>query len=382
MRAIYFDPFLGASGDMIIASLLDLGVDVSYLEHKIGSIGLRRFRIIVKDVKRQSIAAKLVNFRCESKIKPNRFIAVLKRGNLSKYVKENSIRIIQRIFDAETRAHRQKNLHLHELADIDTIIDALGSLLAIEYLKVDEVYTGKIKAGRGLIKTAHGNMPAFNFATAHLLKGMPVEFLPIDFELTTPTAAAIISTIARPTNCYFFDKILGIGHGAGSTEIKGYPNIMRTFLGETNTGYLDTVTLLETNLDDHDPQVFEYLFDRLFEAGALDVYLIPTIQKKSRPGIMLGVIAKTTDVSGITEIIFSETSTLGIRISEIKRRVLPRQIRKLKTKFGPVRYKIAKLAGKTKVSVEYEDIKKIARRYAIPLSQVKRTILKLIDKNS
>lgn len=380
MRVIYFDPFLGASGDMIISSLIDLGVSVKYLEKSIASIGLRRLKIIVKEVKRQSIAAKQVEFRFESKLKVDRFVPVLARSLFSEYVKGNAIKIIRRILAAEAKVHRQRHPHLHELADLDTLIDTLGALLGIEYLKAEEVYTAKIKAGSGFVRTAHGYMPAFNFATAQLLEGMPVQFLPIDFELTTPTGAAIISSLAQPVDTFSFDRVLAIGYGAGSSEIDGYPNVLRTFLGETRSGLYDSVVRLETNLDDENPQVFDYLFGRLFEAGALDVHLVPTIQKKSRPGIVLNVLTSRSDVEKLLKIIFDETSTLGVRIASIERRILPRTVRRIKTRFGTVRYKVSKIGSKERVSLEYEDLKAIARRKNLPLALVRKELAELLSK--
>jgi len=382
MRVLHFDPFFGASGDMIIAVLVDLGVPVPYLEKQIQRLGFSRFKIIVGEVRRQTIGAKHVDFRFQSRLSVDRFIPALGRARLSPYVKDNGIRIIKRILAAEAKAHRRRHAHLHELADLDTLIDTTGALLGIEALGVEAVYTNALKAGKGFVLTAHGMMPAFNFATAYLLEGMPVEFLDVDCELVTPTGAAILSAVAKPAQRLKLDRILAIGHGAGSKEVEHYPNLLRAFLGEIRIGHHDVVTMLETNLDEENPQIFDYLFDRLFEARALDVYLVPTIQKKSRPGSILGVIARRDDVEGLLSIIFSETSTLGIRIMDVERRVLERKILSFVSSYGKVRYKVRRVGEQERITLEYDDLKKIARRRRLPLARLNEAIVRELNTTS
>ncbi len=376
MRVLHFDPFFGVSGDMIIAALVDLGVPVAYLEKQIRKLGFSRLKIQIREVRRQTIGAKQVSFRFQSRLTVDRFIPALARSGLSPYVKHTGIQIIKRILAAEAQAHRRKRPQLHELADLDTLIDVAGALLAIEALKVEAVSTSALKAGKGYVGTAHGKMPAFNFATAYLLKGMPVEILDVEGELVTPTGAAILSTVARPAPGLKLDKILAIGHGAGSREEGHYPNLLRVFLGQAKTGHYDVITMLETNLDDQNPQIFDYLFDRLFEAGALDVYLTPTIQKKSRPGLILSVIARRDDVEELLSMIFIETSTLGIRIAEVERRVLERKIRSFNSSYGRIRYKVRKIGEGERMTLEYDDLKKIARRRGLPLARLNEAILR------
>ncbi|MEO0225657.1 MAG: nickel pincer cofactor biosynthesis protein LarC [candidate division WOR-3 bacterium] len=378
MRVLLFDPIPGASGDMILSALIDLGVDPRYLEKIILKTGFKRFRIIVQDVRRQTIRAKLVKFDFDTTIAAENFLPVIKKSNLTEFVKINSIKTIKRIFETESRVHKRRNPHLHELADLDTFIDIVCSFAGIEFLKVDKIYSRPLKAG--FIDTAHGRMPAFNLATAELLKDRAVEFLPIDFELTTPTGAAIISSIAEPINNLPIEKILSIGYGAGTRELEGYPNIMRIFLGEMASSQPDAVTLLETNLDYQNPQIYDYIYDRLFEAGALDVYLIPTIQKKSRPGVLLNVICRRSAVEELLRIIFSETTSLGVRIVNLDRRILPREIKRIKTPLGMMRYKIAHIDQRPKISLEYEDLKKIARKSKQPLIDVQNIVLKYLTK--
>ena len=196
MRVLYFDPVLGVSGDMILAALIDLGVPSDYLRKKLKFI--RNFKLKVSRVKRQGVSARNVHFTINRKIAEDRFIPLVKKSTLPTNIKSQAIKIINRIFDVEKKIHRSKRLHLHELADADTLLDITGALVAIDYLRVAKIYSRSVKAGQGFVKTAEGKMPAFNFATAELLKGFPVNFLPIPAELTTPTGAASLSTIAEP----------------------------------------------------------------------------------------------------------------------------------------------------------------------------------------
>ncbi|MEO0094626.1 MAG: nickel pincer cofactor biosynthesis protein LarC [candidate division WOR-3 bacterium] len=375
MRVIYFDPILGASGDMILSSLIDLGVETDYLKLSLKFIPDLKIRI--ESVSHQSIMAKQINFITKKNVKEKDFIPLIKKSNLKDSIKNNAIKIINRIFDAEKKVHGSRHPHLHELADVDTLIDITGALIALDFLNVDKVYSRPLKAGTGLIDTVEGKMPAFNLATAQLLKNAPVEFLPIPFEFTTPTAAAILSTIAEFKDSLTINKIEKIGIGAGTKKIEGYPNLLRVFLGEVDLSLSDECLVIETNIDDQNPQDFELILEKLYEAGALEVFYTPVIMKHSRPGILLSVIAESYNQK-IIDTIFKETTTLGIRMDYKKRIKLNREMKRVKTPWGVLRIKVANFNSSKRFIIEYQDLKSIARRLNKPIRLLRIEIEKYV----
>ena len=377
MRVLYFDPILGASGDMILASLIDLGVPPDYLKKQLSFVG--NFELKVSLVKKQGVSARNLQFKINKKIKETNFIPLINKSKLSLAIKTDAIKIIKMIFEVEKKVHQTDHLHLHELADVDTLLDITGALVAIDYLRVDKIFTRPIKVGHGFIKTIEGNMPAFNFATAELLKGMPVEFLPISAELTTPTGAAILSAIAEPNNNLIMSKIRGVGLGAGIMDIKGYSNLLRVFLGEVTEAVTDECLVIETNIDDMNPQDYELLFEQLYEAGALEVFLTPTIMKNSRPGIALTVLCNT-DNDKIFEIVFDQTTTLGIRIDRVKRLKLKRKSIKIDSPYGKIRTKIVEYGNKKRFSLEYQDLKRIALKNKLPIRKLRTELNCFVQK--
>ncbi len=377
MRIIYFDPILGASGDMILSSLIDLGVDKDYLKESLKFIP--DLKIKVEKVSHSGIRAKQIEFITKKVVKEKDFIPLIKKSDLKDSIKNDAIKIISRIFDAEKKVHGARHLHLHELADVDTIIDITGALIALDFLNVDKVYSRTLKAGMGLIDTVEGKMPAFNLATAQLLKDTPVEFLPIPFEFTTPTAAAILSTIAEFKDALMINKIERIGLGAGTRKIAGYPNLLRAFLGEVDSGFSDECLVIETNIDDQNPQDFELILEKLYQAGALEVFYTPVIMKHSRPGILLSVIAESYNQK-IIDTIFNETTTLGIRMDYRKRIKLNREIKKIKTPWGDLRIKVSNFNRSKRFTIEYQDLKSIAGRLNKPIRYLRIEIEKYVSK--
>jgi len=377
MKILYFDPILGASGDMILAALIDLGVPKDYLKKKLGFIP--NFELKVSRIQRHGISAQHMKFKIKGKIKENRFIPLIHKSGLSPSIKAAAITIINRIFEVEKKVHRTDHLHLHELADADTLLDITGALVAIDYLNVEKIYSKPLKAGKGFIKTVEGNMPAFNFATAELLKGFPVEFLPISAELTTPTGAAIISTVAEPADNLILSKIISVGMGTGTLDIKDYPNLLRVFIGESDEKLHDECTVINTNIDDMNPQDYDLVFEKLYDAGALEVFLTPIIMKHSRPGVLLTVLCQKNK-NKILDILFKETTTLGIRIESTKRLKLRRKIIKVKTPYGDIRVKTAEIGNKTRFSLEYQDLKKIAQKNNLSLRELRNELTKLVEK--
>jgi uncharacterized protein (TIGR00299 family) protein len=377
MRILYFDPILGVSGDMILAALIDCGVPREYLRKMLAFVP--NFRLKVSPVKRHGVSAKTVTFDIKRQIKADRFIPMIDRSRLSADIKAGAMKIINRIFSVERKVHRTRRLHLHELADADTLLDIVGALVAIDYLKIKKIFSKPVKAGQGFIKTAEGNMPAFNFATAELLKGFPVDFLPVPAELTTPTGAAIIGTIAEPHDSLSINRIQAVGLGAGTMNIKDYPNLLRIFFGEIDNDLSDECIIIETNIDDMNPQDYDVVIEKLYKVGALEVFLTPIMMKQSRPGILLTVLCKENK-ERIVGVLLDETTTLGVRVRRAQRYILPREIVTLKSPYGTIRVKKAKHGNKTKLSLEYRDVKRIAQRKNLSMSVLRNELMRFVEK--
>ena len=377
MRALYFDPITGVSGDMLLAALIDLGVKKAYLKKQLSFIPGSEIRVSRAD--RQGVSARTVKFRIRKEIKEKQFIPLIKKSKLPQRIKSQAITIIERIFTVEKKVHHTTHLHLHELADADTLLDIVGVLTAIDALSVDKIFSKPVKAGSGFIKTVEGQMPAFNFATAELLKGFPVEFLPIAAELTTPTGAAILSSIAEPKDNLVMSRIAGIGMGAGTMDIPGYPNLLRVFLGDLHQDLTDECSVIQTNIDDMNPQDYEVLFEKLYSAGALDVFLTPTIMKKSRPGILLTVLYQGR-VDAIIDTLFAHTTSIGFRVSSTKRLKFGRKIVKFASPYGNVDVKIIEFENKHKHSLEYRDLKRIAGEQGRSVNEIRTELMQLFRK--
>jgi uncharacterized protein (TIGR00299 family) protein len=377
MKVLYFDPILGVSGDMMLAALIDLGVSRDYLKKALSFVPGAKLK--VGRVNRQGVSARAVRFTITRKIGEKQFVPLIKKSKLSARIKASAIEIVERIFTVERKVHHMKHLHLHELADADTLLDIVGVLSAIEFLGVKRVFSKPVKAGDGFIKTDEGNMPAFNFATAELLKGFPVHFLPVAAELTTPTGAAILSSIATPAEDLIVSKIERVGLGAGSRTIKGFPNLLRVFLTESHHHFTDECTVIQTNIDDMNPQDYEMLFERLYSSGAIDVFLTPTIMKRSRPGILLTVLCKGS-IDPVMDMLFEHTTSIGFRVSNTQRIKFHRQIKKIESPYGKIGLKVIEYGGKKRYSLEYRDLVRIAKTQGKSLGELRNEIQKLVRK--
>jgi len=377
MKVLYFDPIVGVSGDMMLASLIDLGVSTVYLKKALSFVPGAKLKVSRAD--RQGVSARTVRFTITKKIGEKQFVPLIKRSKLPAHIKTQAIDITERIFAVERKVHHTKHLHLHELADADTLLDIVGVLSAIDFLAVDKIFSRPVKAGHGFIETVEGRMPAFNFATAELLKNFPVHFMPVAAELTTPTGAAILSSIATPAEELAFSRLYKVGLGAGSMEIKDYPNLLRVFLAEFRHHLTDECTAIQTNIDDMNPQDYEMLFEKLYSGGALDVFLTPTIMKRSRPGILLTILCKD-NFDRIIDILFEYTTSIGFRVSTTQRIKFGRKIRKIDSPYGKISVKEIEYDGKKKHSLEYRDLVRIARSRGKSLGALRNEIMKLIGK--
>ena len=375
MKIAYFDCFSGISGDMILGALVDAGLPLEVFTKLIDDLNLSGCRISSKKVKKSGISATKVDISFPPIRKsPAEILSLMESLDISQKLKEKSKSIFLTLAKAEAYIHQEdiNSVHLHELGSIDTLIDIVGSVVGLDKMGIEEVYSSEINVGEGFVKTAHGYLPVPAPATAHILKGVPVYSSGVKAELTTPTGAAILTGFSSGYGSLPLMKLEIIGYGAGEKDLPS-PNLLRVLIGEKSiqSEQEDWVSVLETNIDDMNPEFYDYLIDFLLKKGALDVFLTPIQMKKSRPGMLLSVICYEKKQKEIIDTIFSETSTFGIRISRLRREKLKREIKNLKTSLGNIRVKLGILDGKiVSVSPEYEDCKKIALERKIPLKRV------------
>lgn len=392
-KAAYFDCFSGCSGDMIIGSLLDAGLEQEMLKKALAELDLPGYQLTVEKVLRSSITATKFDVVIEDEHSHGAFshhhrglteiLNIISSARISDTVKAKSSQIFRRLGEIEAGIHsvHLEEVHFHELGAIDTIIDIVGTLMALEFLKIEHVYSSPLAVGSGTVKTAHGFLPVPAPATAKIIAdaGIPViDPPPSDNppgELVTPTGAILISSLAigykRP------DMIAEkIGYGAGNKQFPTWPNVVRVWIGEENEKSTSPdLVMLETNIDDMSPQVFGYLMEKLLDEKALDVWFTPIQMKKNRPAVMLSVLGPAFLEEKLTEIIMSETSTLGIRSRRVARHMAYREIVEFDSSLGHARVKIKRSGDKiVNVSPEYDDCRRLALERNIPLREVSRII--------
>lgn len=306
----------------------------------------------------------------------SRIRKILAGSTLPGPVKERSRSVFDRLAEAESLAHRVdvKDVHFHEVGVMDSFIDVVGGVLGCHLLNVTRVTSSPINVGAGSIQTSHGLLPVPGPAVAELAKGIPIYAAGPHCELATPTGVALVRTLASEFGPLPAMKSTAVGYGAGDRNPDGWPNALRVFLEEesaTEAPSTERVLQIETNLDDLSPQTYEYLMDQLFQVGAIDVALAPVVMKKSRPGIVLSCLAAEDRADAVLEVLFQETTTLGVRLHEVRRRILSRRFVPVTTHGGVVRMKVAEVgAGWEKAAPEYEDCKAIAKRTGRPLKMV------------
>ncbi len=378
MRIAYFDCFSGISGDMILGALIDAGLSLEELKKELRKLKLRGYRIEVGTVSRQNLRGKRFQVKVSrDKAKErslSQILRLIEKSNLNVKVKEKSEKIFKRLGMAEAKVHDQKEeaVHFHEVGAIDSLVDVVGSLVGLEILGVERIYSSPLSLGRGWVDCQHGRLPVPAPATVELLKGVPILPSGEEEELVTPTGAAIITALAENFSHPPPMKIEVVGYGAGTRNLTTRPNLLRVLIGRAPDEYEgDEVTVIETNIDDMNPQVYNYLQERLFAVGALDVFLTSVQMKKGRPGTLITILAEPFRVETLTAIIFEETSSLGVRTYRTQRRKLSREVKEVKTKYGKVRVKVSKAGEKTKhLSPEYEDCRRIAQQKGIPFREV------------
>jgi len=373
MKICYLDAFSGISGDMTVGALIDAGAPSDAVLDALRTLNTGA-RFSAERTSRGGVAATKFRVEVDGNARPHRHLThildLLNGSSISPRAKQNACAVFQRLGEVEARIHGVpiEKIHFHEVGAADSIADIAGACIALDLLDVDQVHVSAINTGSGVVKTEHGMLPVPAPATAALLQGKPIYARGPEMELTTPTGAALAVTLAAGFGPLPPMTIGSIGYGAGDRDFKEQPNVLRAILGEsTRASEAALVSVIEANIDDSSPQVLGHALERLMEAGALDASLSPLQMKKNRPGSLLRVIARPEDQERLAQILFAETSTLGLRIHSAERRVIAREIVEVQTPFGKVRVKVS---GGGSFAPEYEDCRAIAARTGTPLPQV------------
>jgi len=381
VKIAYFDCFSGVAGDMIIGALIDAGLGISALKKELKKLPLTGYEIKAFKTEKKGIKGTKFEVKApEEKIHRNLkdIFKIIDKSSLDKKIRDDSKKIFRRLAEAEAKVHGVgiDKIHFHEVGGVDAIIDIVGAVIGLDILEVDKIYSSPLSFGKGFVKFSHGKFPVPAPATVELCKDIPIRYADIEGELVTPTGAAIITTLAEFSHRLDF-KIEKIGYGVGSMDLKEIPNLLRVMIGEKNLDLeQDEILVLETNIDNTTPEVLGYLTEKLLEKGALDVYLVPVIMKKGRPGTILSVLCKVDKLNELSSLIFSETGTIGLRTQFHLRKKLPRKIKVVKTRFGKAKVKIITDGDRVHISPEFEDCKILAEKNNLPLKEIYREVEK------
>ncbi|MCK5380483.1 MAG: nickel pincer cofactor biosynthesis protein LarC, partial [Candidatus Latescibacteria bacterium] len=300
---------------------------------------------------------------------------ILDESALSETAKEQSKQIFRRLAEAEAKVHGStpEQVHFHEVGALDAIVDIVGAVVGAELLGVQEIYASTLRLGTGITKSMHGKIPVPAPATVELLRGVPVQHTDIRAELVTPTGAAILTTLAKGFGRAPLFRTERIGYGAGTRELEETPNLLRVQIGDTREDLeQDHSVLIETNVDDMTPEITGYVMDKLLSEGAKDVYVTPVMMKKGRPGMLLSVLTDPASATRISEVLFRETTTLGVRLTEVDRLKVHRCERTVDTAFGPIRTKVGRFGGREQTMPEFDDCARIAKERGVPILEVFR----------
>ncbi|MGC8803086.1 MAG: nickel pincer cofactor biosynthesis protein LarC [Bacteroidales bacterium] len=405
-KILYYDCFAGISGDMHLAAMIDLGVPVEYIQQQLQKLALTEYRLEVKKIVTHGISSTRVSVHLtESKSQTvqvdqlpstvrkhghkhdpqplHRSFAdirkVIEESGLSIRAKSLSIKIFERLAQAEGKVHNlpAEQVHFHEVGAVDSIVDIVGAAICIDYLSPDRIVSSPVELGSGMVQCAHGVYPVPAPATAELMQNIPVTLGKIPFEATTPTGAAILSAVVDDFQNVKSFVPVKIGYGAGSKD-SDIPNVLRIFMGqyqeESPAFEFEQVLLVECNIDDMNPELYEHVVARLFEVGAQDVYLTPVLMKKMRPAQKISVLCNKDIFEDVKRILLNETTTLGVRALGVDKWMLNREILTLETSLGKVRVKKSFGPNVVKFKAEYDDCMEIAKKMNRPLPEVMRII--------
>ncbi len=380
MKILYFDLVGGASGDMILGALVDLGLPLERLKSEWSKLGLSGWKVEAEKTERQHIGATHLKISIPDE-KNHRHLSHFKKllddSSLSEKVKAQSYAVFQRLAEAEAKVHRTsiEKVHFHEVGGLDTLLDVTGAVIGLYYFGIEKFYTSPFPIGRGSVTVAHGKMPVPPPAVAELVSGFPVRQTEVEGEQVTPTGAAIITALAtyEPKLSFQSEKI---GYGAGKADFKETPNLLRLWLGEQKETFAgDEVTVLETQIDNTPPEVLGFLTEKLLALGALDAYFTPIMMKKNRPAQLLTVLCQPKNEAALTQAIFAETGSIGIRYKSAHRHKLNREMLEIDTIFGKLKAKRAWANGTEKISPEFEECARVARERNVPLREVYEAVL-------
>jgi len=377
----YFDCFSGISGDMVLGALMDAGADLRAIESELRKLGLEGWTISSEKVKRGALFATRIKVETTESHHHRGLSIVLKRihdAQLAPRAAERAIRIFTRLAEAEAKVHQVPvdQVHFHEVGAVDSIVDIVGAAVGFELLGVNEFACSRLDVGGGQTKTQHGVLPVPAPATVELLRGVPAYSSGIERELVTPTGAAIATTLATRYAEIPPMTLRAVGYGAGSADFTDKPNVVRLLIGERQESEAGErwdapVSVIEANLDDMSPQIYGYFSERALAAGALDVFSTPVLMKKSRPGVLISILCDPSNVARLMDLVFRETTTIGVRTYDVRRKTLDRELVPVETPFGGVRVKISRMNGSVlNATPEYEDCQRIAAERGVPLKQV------------
>jgi hypothetical protein len=378
MKVAYFDCPSGAAGDMILGALVDAGVAFEALQDELAKLGLSGYALERRQVMKRAFRATKIDVQLNDPAhagpaghepahaqhrRLSAIVDLIDASGLAAPVKEAATRIFTRLAEAEGRVHgtTPDQVEFHDVGAVDAIVDVVGSCIGLHLLGVEAVYCSALPIGGGTVGGPHGRIPVPAPGTAELLKGFPVVDTGVRRELVTPTGAAILTTLAKSAGRMPAMTVEAVGYGAGTIDLE-IPNVVRLFLGEAAAVTTETVVQVETTVDDMSPQLYDPLMERLFEAGALDVYLTPVLMKKSRPGVVVVALCEPSAVPALARVCFEHSTTIGVRWTAYERQRLPREMVSLMTSLGPVAFKVSRLDGRAiTVTPEFEDVRRIAR---------------------
>jgi uncharacterized protein (TIGR00299 family) protein len=379
MKTLYFDCFAGASGDMILGAMVAAGVDPDALREQLSLLNVEGFKIDFETTDRSGLSATYARVETIHEHK-HRHLSDIRRiiqsSGVTEGAKELSLRIFTRLAEAEARVHNEpiEKVHFHEVGALDAIVDVVGAAICFDLLKIDRFVSSPLHVGSGMIEMAHGKFPVPPPAVTELLRGVPFYSGDIKGELLTPTGAAIITTVCNEYGPIPRIKTDRTGYGAGTRQYDNFPNVLRVLVGETelDDAASERLWMIETNLDDASPQIVGHVMDRAFDLGALDCYFTPVQMKKNRPGVMVSVLCEGhADKELLMNLLFTETTTLGIRSYEVERRALRRSVVQVETQYGPIDVKVAHLNGRVVNEMpEFEQCRTAAIRANVPLKVV------------